>query len=288
MGDMVFLDLNNFMIDLKDCTFIIPLRIEHPDRYENSFSVLNFLNRHFKTNVFIYELSRDGETKLDFLSKLRNLKIKHTVNRLHSLDFFHRTKYLNIMLDEVKTPVVVNYDIDVILPVESYVKCRDSILKGEADVYYPYVFGKGQYKVGQEIIRSRFHLKYKPEVLLEEILKKYPQWESVPLFQSEYGHCIFFNTEVYRKEGGENEEFKSYGPEDRERALRFKNLGREVKWLDGVVFHFEHWRGEDSSKTNPHLDHNVKLMEKIESMSPSDLRSYYENVEYRKNYKFMK
>jgi predicted glycosyltransferase involved in capsule biosynthesis len=233
-------------------------------------------------------MSEDGNSKLDFLPNLKNLKIKHHINFLHPLDFFHRTKYLNIMLDEVKTPVVINYDIDVILPVESYVKCRNSIVEGETDVYYPYVFGRGQYKIDQVIERNKFHLSYNPEDLLEGILEKYPHWGTVPLFQSEYGHCIFFNTEVYRKEGGENEEFKSYGPEDKERALRFEKLGRNVRWLEGVVFHFEHWRGEDSSGTNPHLEHNVKLMESLNSMSSSDLREYYNNVEYRKKYNTIK
>jgi hypothetical protein len=272
------------MVNLKDCTFIIPLRIEHDDRYRNAFSVLGFLNHHFETNVIIYEISRDGESKLDFLQELGNLEISHSVHRLHPMDFFHRTEYLNIMLDKVKTPVVVNYDIDVILPVESYIECRDSILKGEVDVYYPYVFGLGQYRIEENINRKKFHLSYNTEDLLEEIIKRGTSKE-VPLYPSEYGHCIFFNTAEYRKFGGENEEFKSYGPEDRERSNRFKKLGKEVKWFDGKVFHFEHWRGNDSSRTNPHLDSNHKLLDTLESMSSEDLLNYYDNAEYRKKYK---
>jgi predicted glycosyltransferase involved in capsule biosynthesis len=272
------------MINLKDCTFIIPLRIEHDDRYRNAFSVLGFLNHHFETNVIIYEISRDGESKLDFLQELGNLEISHSVHRLHPMDFFHRTEYLNIMLDKVKTPVVVNYDIDVILPVESYVECRDSILKGEVDVYYPYVFGLGQYRIEENINRKKFHLSYNPEDLLEEIIKR-GTLKEVPLYPSEYGHCIFFNTSEYRKFGWENEEFRSYGPEDRERSNRFKKLGKEVKWFDGKVFHFEHWRGNDSSRTNPHLDNNHKLLDTLESMSSEELLNYYDNVEYRKKYK---
>ena len=272
------------MIDLKDCTFIIPLRVEHDDRYRNAFSVLGFLNHHFETNVIIYEVSRDGESKLDFLQELGNLEIVHSVHGLPPVDFFHRTKYLNIMLDEVKTPVVVNYDIDVILPVESYVECRNSILRGDADVYYPYVFGLGQYKIEETIKRGKFHLDYNSGVLLDEILKREKSNE-VPLYPAEYGHCVFFNTSEYRKFGGENEEFRSYGPEDRERALRFKKLGKEVKWLDGKVFHFEHWRGNDSSRKNPHLEDNQKLLSVLESMSSEELLNYYDSVEYRKKYK---
>ena len=55
------------MENLKNCTFMIPVRIEHQDRYNNAKSVLGFLNHHFETNVIIYEVSESGESKLDFL-----------------------------------------------------------------------------------------------------------------------------------------------------------------------------------------------------------------------------
>ena len=132
--------------------------------------------------------------------------------------------------------------------------------------------------------RGRFHLDYNTDSLLDEILKR-DKSKEVPLYPAEYGHCVFFNTEEYRKFGGENEEFRSYGPEDRERAHRFKKLGKEVKWLDGKVFHFEHWRGNDSSRKNPHLEDNHNLFDMLESMSSEELLNYYDNVEYRKKYK---
>lgn len=275
------------MINLKDCTFIIPLKVEHDDRYRNAFSVLGFLNYYFKTNIIIHELSIDGKSRLDFLQGLSNLEISHSVHMLNTDDFFHRTKYLNLMLDKVKTPVVINYDIDVILPVESYVQCRNSILKGEADVYYPYIFGLGQYKIEVNINRENFHQHYNLDILLEDILKRVPS-NKVNIYPSEYGHCVFFNTTIYKKFGGENEEFKSYGPEDKERALRFKKIGRIVKWLDAKVFHFEHWRGNDSSSTNPYLSDNHKLLDVIECMTSVELLNYYKNAEYRKKYKTLR
>ena len=39
----------------------------------------------------------------------------------------------------VKTPVVVNYDIDVMLPIESYVESQRLILNGISDFVYPYL-----------------------------------------------------------------------------------------------------------------------------------------------------
>jgi hypothetical protein len=269
--------------NLMDCTFIIPVKIEHPDRYRNAHSVLNFLNHHFQTHVMIYEVAETENSKLDFLGALSNLNITHILKHSQPDEIFHRTKYLNIMLDRVETPIVVNYDIDVFLPPSSYLECRNQILAGEADVYYPYVFGKGQYQIIQGTDREGFYQDYSPNTLLIDAAKAYGLQE-VPLYYSEYGHCIFFNTEIYRKEGGENEEFISYGPEDKERGFRFKKLGRRVKWLNSVIFHFEHFRGQDSSTQNPFLDHNNKLFEKISSMDPESLRSYYSNLSYRNNY----
>jgi hypothetical protein len=270
------------MENLKNCTFMIPVRIEHQDRYNNAKSVLGFLNHHFETNVIIYEVSESGESKLDFLSGLKNLKIDHTIEILPVRKAFHRTKYLNIMLDKVETPVVVNYDIDVFLPPQSYLICRDRIIKGEVDVYYPYSFGTSQYQVPR-MDRTQFNLDFSPQTILTDLSNN--STRGISRYYSEYGHCIFFNTEVYRKFGGENEEFISYGPEDKERGIRFKAFTDKVEWLDDVVFHFEHHRGNDSSLANPHTNTNNLLLGRIQSLiKDGGLAEYYLDRPYYKEY----
>jgi predicted glycosyltransferase involved in capsule biosynthesis len=272
------------MENLKDCTFMIPVRIEHQDRYNNAKSVLGFLNHHFQTNVIIYEVSESGKSKIDFLPDLKNLKIDHMVKPLSVTEAFHRTRYLNIMLDKVKTPVVVNYDIDVFLPPQSYLTCRDRIIKGEIDVYYPYSFGASQYQVLPSVDRTQFNLDFSPQSILSDLGNHSPG--GIRRYYSEYGHCIFFNTEVYREFGGENEEFISYGPEDKERGIRFKAFTDKVEWLDDVVFHFEHHRGNDSSLANPYTQPNNMLLGKIQSLiKDGGLVEYYWDRPYYKGYK---
>jgi predicted glycosyltransferase involved in capsule biosynthesis len=269
------------MENLKDCTFMIPIRIEHQDRYNNAKSVLGFLNHHFQTNVIIYEVSESGESMIDFLPDLENLKIDHIIKPLSKSEAFHRTRYLNVMLDKVKTPVVVNYDIDVFLPPQSYITCRDRIIKGEIDVYYPYSFGASQYQVLHSVDRTRFNLDFSIQSILP-----YMGSNGIKRYYSEYGHCIFFNTEVYREFGGENEEFISYGPEDKERGIRFKAFTDKVEWLDDVVFHFEHHRGNDSSLANPYTQPNNMLLGKIQSLvKDGGLVEYYWDRPYYKGYK---
>jgi hypothetical protein len=272
------------MKNLKDCTFMIPVRIEHQDRYNNAKSVLGFLNHHFETNISIYEVSESGETKLDFLSGLKNLKIDHIIETLPIRKAFHRTKYLNIMLDKVKTPVVVNYDIDVFLPPQSYLTCRDRIVKGEIDVYYPYSFGISQYQVPSSVDRTQFNLDFSLQSILSDLENH--SSGGIRKYYSEYGHCIFFNTEIYREFGGENEEFISYGPEDKERGIRFKEFTDKVEWLEDVIFHFEHYRGNDSSLANPHIQPNNLLLDRIQSLiKDGGLIEYYRERPYYKDYK---
>jgi hypothetical protein len=265
------------MINLKNCTLIIPIKVEHSDRYRNAKTVLGFLNQHLETNVFIYEICEDGISKLDFLDGLKNLKIKHWKSEDDGI--FHRTKYLNIMLDEVETPVVANYDIDVIIPHDFYKKIVDSITNGSSDVIYPYRFGPGgQRRVLDHFDYSKF---YESDFNLEHIDATGP-WSD---YDSEYGHCIFFNTSIYKKYGAENELFVSYGPEDKERGERFQKMGFNVHWVsDCRVYHFEHHRGMDSSDLNPRSKKNWEEFDKCKKMDKDQIIEYYKNQEYNQKY----
>ena len=268
------------MKNLERTTFIIPIKIEHPDRYRNAKTVLSFLNHHFKTNVFIYEISDSG-TKLDFLNSLSNLNIKHWVSEPE--DAFHRTKYLNIMLDEVETPVVSNYDIDVILDPDLYLECQSDVLEGNFDVVYPYHYGYDYH--GQKMVYPNINLDefrdsgYETSYITERshIFQNY---------YSEYGHCIFFKTRVYKEYGGENESFVSYGPEDKERGERFVKLGKKVEWKKfRTIYHFEHFRGNDSSQGNSYYNQNCNVYNSISSLDKEGLANYYSNRDYLKKYK---
>jgi predicted glycosyltransferase involved in capsule biosynthesis len=275
------------MIDLKKCTFIIPIKIEHIDRLRNLRTTLGYLNNHFQTNVILYEIEdsvsemvKRENQHLYKLDDFKNLNLNHILKKFSSIEFFHRTMYLNEMLEMVETEVVCNYDIDVILPVESYAKSVSRILDGELDVAYPYLFGDSQFQVFQNFDRSEFEKSWD----LSDVLS---QKDKINRYHSEYGHCIFFNTQGYRELGGENEYFKSYGPEDKERGMRFIRCGKKVEWIPADVFHFEHYRSNDSSPSNPNIDFNNYLFSKLSSKTKEELIEYYSNVEYRSKYSKM-
>jgi predicted glycosyltransferase involved in capsule biosynthesis len=266
------------MKKLTNTTFIIPVKIEHNDRYRNAKTVLNYLNQHFITQVFIYEISSLGETQteLNFLCELKNLAIKHWIGNPEPT--FHRTKYLNIMLNEVQTPVVANYDIDVILSPNNYIECQEEIMSGKAEVIYPYELGMGQIQIFPTFNYKSFEESgYNLDVINQSSEKK----DNI----SECGHCVFLKTSTYKKLGGENENFISYGPEDKERMHRFKKSTNSVFWRSGEkVYHFEHHRGNDSNENNLNFEHNWRVYRDLEKMTQEELLLYYKNQDYLKKY----
>src|SRR5690606_20408658 len=107
-----------------------------------------YLCAHLDTNIIVYEY--DKVPKLH--SILKNVdtgvtNVNHIfMPNISGNQIFHRTKFLNEMLAKVKTPVVVNYDVDILLAPEVYKKCSDLISNG-ADLVYPYFWGDSQHQI---------------------------------------------------------------------------------------------------------------------------------------------
>ena len=117
------------MIDLKDTTFIIPVKIESDDRLRNVITVCCFLLENFDTKVIIKEVDKDPVFEgLAFpqISEYVEDSIKNLTHIYEVPDdsVFYRMRYLNEMLAMVETDVVANYDSDVLLPIDTYVKHR--------------------------------------------------------------------------------------------------------------------------------------------------------------------
>jgi hypothetical protein len=276
------------MIELKDLTIIIPVKIESMDRYYNLKTVLGYINHHLITNVKIIEVSPD-ETRIDFLDDFKNLNIDFKFYKVDENVAYHRTKYLNEMLNSTTTKVVSNYDCDVFFPVETYVNVVNKLLNNEADFIYPYTNGWGQ----KQLFYSNWYNSNLKQWIYYPMFKFVQDFDisvfdndedNVKIHISSYGHSVFAKTEIYKKAYGENENFISYGPEDQERAYRFKKLGYKVEWYDGFVYHIEHVRTPDSWLTNPFFSSNNQLFEHIKSLSKKKLIDYYNDQEYLKNY----
>lgn len=259
--------------DLKQTTFIIPLRIESADRMRNVITSLCYLLENFDTNVIVKEGDTQSTFTEDVLPQVKEfLEVDDIPNLTHvfedtSASEFHRTRYLNEMTHMATTRVVVNYDCDIILPISSYTNSQKMIVDGDSDVVYPYGFGNYAMMafVSDEDV-SEFLSNGFDIATLHNKSKQY---------MSRYGFCQFFDREVYITGGGENEDFIAYAPEDEERAYRFKTLGYKVDRIDSFAYHLEHARTPNSWVNNPHMKNNNLLWEKIQKMNKKQLIEYY-------------
>ena len=136
-------------INLTDCTFLIPVRIESNDRLRNVITGLCYILSNFDTNIIVKEIDSKSVFSEYALPQIEefvgeSLNINHIFEE-SSDELFHRMRCINEMISISKTKVVVNYDCDVLLPKDSYVDSVNSILESKSDVVYPY--GNGIYQV---------------------------------------------------------------------------------------------------------------------------------------------
>lgn len=272
------------MINLSNATFIIPLRIESADRMRNIITLLCFLFGNFNTNVIVKEVDSESVFSENVLPQVKEF-IGEDINLTHIFEksddsVFYRMHILNEMLAMSKTDVVINYDCDVLMPVQTYVNAYESILNGKCDVVYPYGNGNFQKKVNvtDEIVSDFLN-----EDFDFSILDKKSQVST-----SDFGWVQFFNRSVYIEGGMENENFRGSSPEDKERFFRFTKLGYRVGRIDDWIYHLEHSRGPNSWPTsikgNPYMAQNFEVWNYIQTLNMEQLKEYYSNQEYIKKY----
>ena len=259
---------------LDNTTFIIPLRIESPDRLRNIITTTIFLLSHFDAKVMIQE--EDTESKFFTQAFPQIEQVVKSKSLIHIFKesndpTFHRTRILNDMTMAAETEVVVNYDCDILLKPAVYVKAEEMILNGEYDCIYPYGMGNWQYQVRatDELVSNFINMDFDFTVLEK----------GSSIYDAKYGFCQFFNRQKYIDLGMENENFIAYGYEDDERFYRFSKLAKTVRF-ESYVYHLEHGRTQNSWFTNPHIQNNKKLWEEISQMKEAELIHYYENVDY--------
>jgi len=285
--------------NLKNVDFIIPLRIDTGDRLRNVILSTSYLLHHFDCTVTIKEI--DSERRFEtyafpIIKELTNTKnLNHIFEQeTRTDDAFHRTKILNDMIMESKCDIVVNYDADLVLPLDTYTKAV-KMLQGEYDVVYPYRYGNhGERKVnlGFTIETKDDMDNFKKNEFVSRFIGDYDSSKFDDRFfyypsnqgegWAEYGMVQFFNRKVYLDGYLENEGFIAYAPEDCERHHRWQTLGYNIGRVDNYAYHLEHQRTQNSWFHNPHMQNNNALWEYLKTLSKEQLIEYYENQDYVK------
>jgi hypothetical protein len=250
------------MINLKDLTFTIPIRIDTPERSRNLVTTIKYINKHFDTNIMVYEESLSPVVdKLLSDNNITNVKYKH-IQTTSSL--FRRTHLLNLMAVECTTPYIANYDADILLKLSQYEYAMELLRSGQSEMIYPY--------------NGRFIN------LIDETLEKVVAQLDVENIQESDGHLIHPNSLggviIWKKSkfmqiGMENENFVSWGWEDNARLSVAMKLGVKISRVDGCLFHMHHPVSENSSNTKhqAYMDNQREFL-KVNNMSPTELLKY--------------
>jgi predicted glycosyltransferase involved in capsule biosynthesis len=221
-------------LNIKDLTFLIPIRIDSIIRLENILMSIRYLLHNFDTNIMVLEASNYDN---GILRKLLDKRVQYIF--VEDKDpVFYRTKYLNIMTLKSATPFVGIWDADVIIPKEQII---DSILKLREgyEIAYPY---DGHFYDTSDIIRE-FYLRRKRI----NIFMKNKDKMSMIYGNEMKGGAMFVNKQDYIQAGMENEKFYGWGPEDWERHARWQILNYKIHCSKGCLFHLTHARGNNST-----------------------------------------
>ena len=274
--------------DLRDTTFIIPIRIESEDRMRNVITICCFLLENFDTKLIIKEVDEKSVFKEDVLPQISDYLGDAVNNLVHLFEksdpddpVFYRMRYLNEMLAMCETDIVANYDCDVLMPIQTYLDAQMMIKDLDFDLIYPYGHGPWQKKV------------YATDTMVSEFLSDNCEFihleNKVEIDNAESGHVQFFKRTAYIEGGMENENFRGSSPEDKERIHRFQKLGYKVGRIENWIYHLEHSRGNNSWPVsyhgNPHMQDNIALWQYLHDLSEDQLRLYYRDQKYLKKYR---
>lgn len=248
------------MMDLnRNCTFIMPFRIDSFERQRNLSFTTGWLA---SLNVKIILLEADTLQRVDKSSFHENIEY---IFMEDSNPVFHRTHYINMLLKQAETEIVSVWDTDIVIDHMQIYEAICNINDG-CTIAYPY---SGEYVMLSPDCTSEF-ITTGDLTYLEELKLK-------PIFNRPFcGGAFFVNRQKYLSLGGENEHFTGWGPEDAERLRRVQIMGHRVKWTDeGKAFHLFHPRKENSHffDENASIEMRKELV-KVCSMSRDELSEY--------------
>ena len=271
------------MKEMNDVTYIMPTRIESNDRLRNIITSVTYLLKNIPgAKVLVKEVDNQSvfsEHALPEIQKYVSTDNLRHIFEQNTEDVFHKTRYLNDLIIESDTEIVVSHDVDAIYPVSSHSIAYDLIKNDQCDVVYPYGCGVWQYQVlnyeniFDQFLGNDFHM---------DVIMPHCRTEA-----STIGWTQFYNRKKVIEGFMWNEAFLSWGAEDCEFYFRFNALGYRVGRVDAPIWHFEHGRTHNSGWNNPKFKENNNLWEWMRNQTSDNIKSYYENQPYvkrRQNY----
>lgn len=240
-------------------TFVIPVRIDSPERKENLDVVLDRLSKRKQSKIIVLEA--DNAPKYRVSENYPNVTYRFVED---NNPIFYRTKYLNELLREADTSIVGVWDTDVIVPDDQIDYSIADIQNGKAVMSFPY---DGRFNLCS--LEDSFVFRNNRLIdFLEE--KEYSN-----RFLHSVGGAFLVHKDYYLEAGGENEHFYGWGMEDMERVKRMEIVGLPVSRASGALYHLFHSRNENSRFYSPRLEEESrKEFLKVCSMCKDQLKHY--------------
>ena len=160
-----------------------------------------------------------------------------------------------------QTDIIVNYDVDVVFPINQYIEARKRIKEGST-MCFPYS-GKF-YDIPVKFFNH----------VTGDTLTDIPLNQCTLFNPNSVGGAFFFHKGRYGEIGWENENFVSWGHEDWERIVRVEKMDYEMCRVEGILYHLTHSRTSNSSDKNPYYQFNGQEFHKIKNMGKEQLGNY--------------
>jgi len=254
--------------NLKDTTFIIPVRIDSMVRLENLLLTLENLESNFDTNIIVLEASYYNNGILKRL-------ISNSISYFFIEDkdpIFHRTKHLNTISRNVDTDIIGIWDADVILESTQIIEAVQQLRYRNCDFAYPY---DGRFLDTSEIIRN-YYLVHKDINFLKKNTSKMELLYFSVKEGGAPGGAFLIATEKYKHSGLENQAFYGWGAEDGERYHRWLILNYTKYRSKGILFHLSHPRDQNGTiRSDYHENKTVYEYEKIRNSTKEELLNIF-------------
>ncbi len=242
-------------------TYLIPIRIDSPERLANLNTVIRFLVEQQDATIFILEA--------DVKSQL-NLDDKYKKNCTHWFvedenPIYHRTRYLNQMSQRVQTPIIAIWDADIIVSPSQIEEAIEKIKNQDSALCIAH---NGRVCYLSQPVSNQFKTDLNGDRFSGERLSPIYGWHTV-------GGAVFVDREKYLAAGGENETFYGWGVEDNERVMRMEILYGAISRTSQPAIHLYHPILENSQFASIETElQNRKEFLKICRMSKAELQRY--------------
>jgi hypothetical protein len=252
------------MLNLKDVTFLIPIRVDQKERVRNLNILIRYLRKHLDTNIIVGEAGQqeynNGEIRKSLPKECRYFFIPETSA------YFNRMRAINILIKEVETRVVVLQDTDVLLYSEQYLEAAQKVLSSEYGLVYPY--DGNFYTIPERLIDT-----ISKTLDINTIDKRHcsnmrPEGNSV-------GGILFWDLQKFIGIGACNERLVSWGFDDNEIYDRANKLDIKIYRCKRGLFHLYHKQSLNSlNGSHEHYKSNEKEWLKVKGMGKEQLSDY--------------